>query len=116
VAAAAVVPRSAAKSPALAYNLGNFLHTLATRSLEHLLENSPDASKNGSDQLPRPPFGVPGLRPPSAPPGGLVKTRQQRKNPPGLGFIWGIPGYWIGSCPGKLAAANRTATKPGRAA
>jgi len=38
-----------------------------------------------------PPFGVPGLRPPSAPPGGLVKTRQQRKIHPSLGFIWGIP-------------------------
>jgi hypothetical protein len=31
---------------------------------------------------PRPPFGVPGLRPPSAPSGGLVRTRQKRKNPP----------------------------------
>ena len=44
------------------------------------------------DQPPRPPFGVPGLRPPSAPPGGLVKTRQQRKNPPRFGVHLGNPG------------------------
>jgi hypothetical protein len=35
---------------------------------------------------------VPGLRPPSAPPGGLVKTRQQRKNPPRFGVHLGNPG------------------------
>jgi hypothetical protein len=34
----------------------------------------PDASKNGPDQPPRPPFGVPGLRPPSAPPSGLCQN------------------------------------------
>ena len=30
--------------------------------------------------------------PPSAPPGGLVKTRQQRKNPPRFGVHLGNPG------------------------
>ena len=35
---------------------------------------------------------MPGLRPPSAPPGGLVKTRQQRKNPPRFGVHLGNPG------------------------
>jgi len=32
------------------------------------------------------------LRPPSAPPGGFVKTRQQRKNPPRFGVHLGNPG------------------------
>jgi hypothetical protein len=43
---------------------------------------------------------VPGLRPPSAPPGGLVKTRQQRKNPPRFGVHLGNPGLeqWIEDC------------------
>jgi hypothetical protein len=31
-------------------------------------------------------------RPPAAPPGGLVKTRQQRKNPPRFGVHLGNPG------------------------
>src|SRR6266699_1084180 len=108
---------------ALAYNLGNFLRTLATpepikdwslTSLkEKLIKIGAKVVSHGryvafqmaEVAIPRqmfqeilrliaelrPPFGVPGLRPPSAPPGGLVKTRQQRKIHPGLGFIWGIP-------------------------
>jgi hypothetical protein len=42
------------------------------------------------------------LRPPSAPPGGFVKTRQQRKNPPRFGVHLGNPGL-ICSEPGLRA-------------
>jgi len=37
------------------------------------------------------------LRPPSAPPGGFVKTRQQRKNPPRFGVHLGNPGLYDGA-------------------
>jgi hypothetical protein len=54
------------------------------------------------DQPARPPFGVPGLRQSSAPPGGLVRTPQQRKNSPQFGVHLGNPGSkpewpWLGS-------------------
>ena len=41
---------------------------------------------------PRPPFGVPGLRQPSAPPGCLVRTREKRKNSRRFGVHLENPG------------------------
>ena len=48
------------------------------------------AKMAGSAFLPS--FGVPELRPPSALPGGLVKKRPKRKNPPSIGGHLENPG------------------------
>jgi hypothetical protein len=62
---------------------------------------------------PRPPFGGPALRQSSAPPCGLVRTWQKRKNPPRFGAHLENPGsyMWIVILCGGPATLTREARR-----